>query len=107
MVQVTVGHTVTNTIVYLDQNGNPMVTTPTPDSPPVWTDSGSTATPPIDSLSVSTDGSTATVTAQAAGTDELGVTVVVGGKTFTASVEIDISAAPQVLTSVAIESVVS
>jgi hypothetical protein len=107
MVPVSVGHTVTNIIKYLDQNGNSMVTTPKPDSPPAWTDSGSTATPPIDTLSVSTDGNTATVAATAAGTDNLAVTVLVGGKSFSATVEIDISPAPQVLTSIAIVSTVA
>lgn len=106
-VPVTVGHTVTNVIQYFDQNGNPMIVTPTPDTPNVWTDSGSAESPPIDTSAVSTDGNTQTVTATAAGTDQVGVTVVVGGKTFTASVEIDISPAPQVLTSIGIASTVS
>jgi hypothetical protein len=106
-VAVSVGHTVTNVIQYFDQNGNPMVTTPTPDSPPAWTDTGSAMSPPIDTLSVSTDGNTATVTPSAAGTDNLSVVVVVGGASFNASVEIDISAAAQVLTSIGIASTVA
>ena len=106
-VPVTVGHTVTNVLQYFDANGNPMLITPTPDSPNVWTDSGSAATPPIDTSTVSTDGNTQTVVASAAGTDLVGVTVVVGGKTFTGSVEVDISPAPQVLTSIAILSTVT
>ncbi len=106
-VPVTVGHTVTNVIRYLDQNGNPMQTTPTPDSPNVWTDSGSAASPALDTSTISTDGNTQTVVAQAAGVDQVTVTVTVGGKTFTASVEIDISPTPQVLTSIAIESTVA
>lgn len=106
-VAANVGQTVTNTIVYLDQNGQPMATAPTPDSPPLWTDSGSTASPPLDTLTVSPDGSTATVVALAAGTDNLAVSVTVGGKSFSASVEIDISPAPQVLTSIGINSTVA
>jgi hypothetical protein len=106
-VPVTVGHTVTNVIQYFDQNGNPMLVTPTPDSPNVWVDSGSQASPPIDAVATSTDGNTTTVTPSAAGTDNLSVTVTVGGKTFTASVEIDISAAPQVLTTIGIASTVN
>lgn len=106
-VPVTVGHKVTNVVQYFDANGNPMLVTPTPDTPNVWTDSGSTATPPIDTSTISTDGNTQTVVPSAAGVDQVGVTVVVAGKTFTASVEIDISAAPQVLTSIGIASTVS
>lgn len=106
-VPVTVGHTVTNVLQYFDANGNPMLVTPTPDTPNVWTDSGSAASPPIDTEAVSTDGNTQTVKATAAGTDLVGVTVVVGGKTFAGSVEIDISPAPQVLTSIGIMSTVT
>ena len=46
-------------------------------------------------------------TALAAGTDNLAVTVIVGGKSFSATVEIDISPAPQVLTSIQIASTVN
>lgn len=106
-VTVNVGHTVTNTIVYLDQNGNVMLQTPVPDKAPVWTDSGSAANPPLDSVNVSPDGSTAVVTALSAGTDNLSVALTVGGSAFSASVAIGITPAPQVLTSIAINSVVS
>ena len=40
---VNVGHTDTLGIEYLDQNGNPMLTPVTPDSPPTWTDAPSVA----------------------------------------------------------------
>ena len=104
MTDVTVGHTVVDTIVYLDQNGNPMLTTPTPDSPPTW---ANLAAPTIDTMTVSADGSTDTVNAVGAGVDTVTVTVVVGGKSFTASQQLTISPAPQVLTSIAIDGVVS
>lgn len=105
MTDVTVGHTVTDTIVYLDQSGNPMLVTPTPDSPPVWTNAP--GTPPVDSMTVSADGSTATISALAAGADTIGVTVIVAGVTFKATQNLNIAAAPQVLTSVAINGVVA
>jgi hypothetical protein len=100
MTDVTVGHVVTDTILFLDQNGNPMLVTPAPDAPPVWTNAP--GTPPVDSMSVSADGLTATITALAAGGDTIGVTVLVGGVSFAATQSLNIAAAPQVLTSVAI-----
>lgn len=105
--QVTAGHEVDATIVYLDTNGNPMLTAPTPDSPPSWTNAPSA--PGIDTLTVSPDGSSAvlaTNVTDANSSDTLGLSVTVGGKTFTASLAIAISAAPQVLGSVAINAVV-
>jgi len=104
MFPVTVGHVVNSTIEYLDASGNPMLTAPTPDSPPVWTNAPNPAG--IDTLAVSPDGSSSALTTTAAGGDTLSVSVTVGGKTFTASESITISAAPQVLTSVQISSTV-
>jgi len=101
---VSVGHMVTCTLEYLDQNGNPMLTPVTPDSPPVWTDAPSA--PGVDTNSVSADGLTDVVSALAVGSDTVGVTVIVGGKTFTDSTLITITAAPQVLTSVQIQTAV-
>lgn len=104
MTDVVVGHQIVNTIVYLDQNGQPMLTTPKPDAPPTWSN---LAAPTIDTMSVSADGSTDTVTAVGAGVDSLTVSVVVSGVTYTAVEQISVSAAPQVLTSVAINAVVN
>lgn len=104
--QITAGHSVAASIAYLDQNGNPMLTAPTPDSPPAWTNSPSA--PGIDTLTVAADGNSAVLATNAAdadATDTLGVTVVVAGKSFAASLGISISAAPQVLTSIAIDGV--
>ena len=104
MLPVNVGHSVDSSIIYLDQNGNPMLTPVTPDSPPTWTNAPNPAG--IDTLTVSADGSTSVLAATAVGTDTLTLTVVVGGKTFTASEQITISAAPQVLSGVQISSAV-
>lgn len=103
MLPVTAGHSVALAIAYLDASGNPMLTTPTPDSAPAWTDAPSA--PGIDVLTVAPDGSSALLATNAAdanGSDTVGLTVVVGGKSFAATLSIAISAAPQVLTSVAI-----
>lgn len=94
----TVGTTVNAPIIYLDQFGKPMVTTPTPDSPPTWTQS----VPGASTLAVQPDGS-CNVTGVTAGPDVLNMSVVVGGKTFAApSVSFTIQPATQVLTSVQI-----
>jgi hypothetical protein len=104
MTEVTVGHIVTDTIVYLDKAGNPMLTPQTPDSAPTWT---KTADDSVDTLAASGDGSTATISAVAAGQDTVTLTVIVGGQTFTATQQLNITDAAQVLTSVAIEASVA
>ena len=104
MFPVNVGHTVSSTILYLDQNGNPMLTPPTPDSAPTWTNAPNPAG--IDTLTVSADGLTANLATTAEGSDTLSLSVTVGGKTFTATEGISITAAPQTLTSVQISSTV-
>ena len=101
MTQVTAGHKITYTIAYLDENGRPMITTPTPDGPPSW--SNAPSAPGIDTLTPSADGSSAvlqTNPGDADSTDTVSMTVLVGGRSFSASDSVAISAAPQVLTSV-------
>lgn len=100
MTTMTVGHTDTLTIQYLDQHGNPMLTAVTPDSAPTWANVPSN--PPVDTFTVSQDGSNATLVATAPGQDTVTLTVIVGGKSFIATDSITIQAAPQVLTSVMI-----
>lgn len=103
MTDVTVGHEIVYTIVYLDQNGQPMLSPVTPDSAPTWTN---LAAPTIDTMSVSADGSTDTVTAVGAGVDSVSVSVTVGGAVFQAVDQVSVDAAPQVLTSIALSPVV-
>ena len=105
MEQLTVGHSDTMTIEYLDQNGNPMLSPVTPDAAPTWTNTP--ASPPVDTFTVSPDGSSAVLAATAPGADTVNLSVTVAGKTFAASLGIAISAAPQVLTSVAIASAIN
>jgi hypothetical protein len=102
-ITLSVGHTVSFSILYLDQNGNPMLVAPVPDSPPVWSDS----TPATGTLVVAANGQSAVETALAAGGDTVSLTVLVGGKSFAASVGLTVAAAPQVLSTVAIASIVN
>lgn len=97
-VTVSVGHTVDFALVFLDQNGNPMLVTPTPDTPPTWTDT----TPATGTLTPAASGLTAQESALAVGTDTVSVTLTVGGVSFSASIDLTVQAAPQVLTSVQI-----
>jgi len=101
-VNVNVGHVVNCSLVFLDQNGNPMLTTPTPDAAPVWTDT----TPATGTLTAAAGGLTASEQIIAAGTDTINVSLSVGGTAFTASLPVVASAAPQVLTTVQIAATV-
>lgn len=98
MTKITVGHTLALSISYLDQNGNPMLTTPAPDAAPTW----SNTTPATETLTASADGLTASAVALAAGTDSIALSLAVGGVTFQAALAVEVDAVPQVLTSVAI-----
>jgi hypothetical protein len=102
-VTVNVGHTVSMSIEYLDANGNPMLVTPVPDSAPTWTDT----TPATGTLTVAAGGLTATELAVEAGSDLVNLSLTVGGVSFAASLGITVTAAPQVLTSIAIEATVN
>jgi len=91
-----VGHTINMALVYLDQNGNPMLVTPVPDTPPTWTQT----TPATGTLVAGTD--TASELLIAPGTDTVSVSVTVGGTSFSGSVDITATAVPQILTSISI-----
>ena len=110
MISATVGHKVVNTIGYVDTAGNPMLVAPTPDAPPTWVSADAAATPPVsplpDTLTISPDGTECDQACVAVGTDTLALSVTVGGVVFTASQSLTISAAPQVLGGVVINSVV-
>lgn len=93
-----VGQTLPLSISFLDQNGHPMATTPTPDAPPVWGDSN----PAIDTLTAAADGLTASDLGVAPGADTVTVKLAVAGVTFAASLPVTVAAAPQVLTSIEI-----
>ena len=103
MTDVTLGHKINFSIVYLDQNGNPMLTTPTVDKPPAW----SNTTPTTETLTVSPDGLTATANTLAVGTDVVNLSVQVGGAPFSATIGVNVTAIPQVLTSIQINAVVN
>ena len=104
-VSLTVGHTASFTIEYDDQDGNPMLTTPTPDSPPTWTDAPNP--PGSVTFTIAPDGNSASDAAVAAGTDVVSVSLTVGGVSFSAVSNVTVAAAPQVLTSIQIIPTVS
>lgn len=95
-ITVNIGHAVNMSIVFLDQNGNPMLTAPTPDAAPTWTDS----TPATGTLVPAADGLSAVETAVAAGADVVTLSLTIGGTAFTATLPITVAAVAQVLTSV-------
>jgi hypothetical protein len=97
-VALSVGHKVTCTLTFMDQFGNPMLVTPVPDALPAWTD----ITPATGTLTAAPDGLSATEVAIAAGTDTISVALAVGGVAFKASVDLAVTAAPQVLTTIGI-----
>jgi len=99
MTQVTVGHQLALSILFLDQRGNPMLTAPTPDAAPSWSNS----TPATETLAAAADGLSAVATTVAPGTDTVSLSVVVGGVTFSATLGVEVDAEPQVLTSVGIQ----
>lgn len=103
MTTITVGHSLALTISYLDANGNPMLTTPVPDAPPAWTQT----TPATETLTVAADGNSASTVALVAGTDVVSLSLAVGGTAFSATLAVEVDAAPQVLTSIAITAVAS
>ena len=102
---VTVGHTITMTIGYFDAAGNPPPAgqAPVPDSPPQWSNSA----PSVETLAASADGLTCVATVIAAGADTITVTAVVGGKTYTAVLDVSAAAAPFALDHIAINAVVN
>jgi len=102
-VTLTVGHSVDFALVFLDQNGNPMLTTPSPDAAPAWSD----IAPATGTLVPAASGLTASELAIAAGSDTVSVSLMVAGVSFSASIDVTVEAAPQVLTSVQITGTVS
>jgi hypothetical protein len=99
------GHTDDIAVVFLDQNSNPMLTTPTLDAPATWTQAPSGSG--VDTLTVAPDTLSAALAALTPGTDTVSVALAVGGKPFAASLGVTISPAPQVLTSIALQGTVS
>ena len=104
-VTVVVGHMSLALTQSWIKTARPMLVQPPLDSPAVWTD-----TPRRQALTPTPCRRTAprtSVTAVAAGADTVGLSVTIGGNTFTDSLLITIAAAPQVASGVVINSVVS
>lgn len=102
-VTASIGHTISFTYVILDQHGNPMLTQPTFDATPVWSDT----TPATETVTADASGVTATGTPLAAGTDTVNVTAQIGGVDFPASIDVSITPEVQVPTSARIDAVVN
>lgn len=103
MLTESLGHSIAFTVTVLDANGNPMLTPVAFDSPPAWTQS----TPATESLVVAPDGASAQASSLAVGTDSISVSAVVGGKTFAASIAVEVDPVPQVASAIRIDGVVS
>ena len=95
---LTMGHKLGLSIQVLDQNGNPMLTPVTYDAPPAWTNT----TPATETIAASADGQTALGTPVAPGTDTVSVSFSIGGKSFSATLAVEVDAAAQVPTSAVI-----
>jgi hypothetical protein len=95
-VTLSVGHTLTMALAFLDQSGNPMLVDPVPDAAPVWADT----TAATETIVPSGSGLTCVGTPIAVGTDTVTVTLAVGGVSFVANLDVTVSAAAQVLTTI-------
>lgn len=93
-----VGQSAAATIRYLDQDGKPMEIAQTPDAMPQW---GQT-TPATTRVTPLPGSLTADIVALAAGTDTIRLILSVGGDQFTATLDIEVEAPAQVLTSIGI-----
>jgi len=98
---INVGQTLPLSIAYLDQGGQPMASTPFADAPPAWSHTDAT----VSDLTAAADGNTASVVGLASGADTITLSVLVGGKSFNATLSLTVAAVmppPQVLTSIEI-----
>jgi hypothetical protein len=93
-----VGQTSTLSIHYWDATGAE-ITAPVLDSPASW----SQTTPATDTLTASADGNSATVVGLAAGSDTVQVQVMVGGKQFSATIDVTVAASAPALDHITIE----
>lgn len=101
--QVSIGHTIAMSIAFLDQHGNPMITDPKTDAAPAWTN----IAPTVETVVAALDGMSAVATPVAVGSDTITLNLVVGGTKFQATLDVNVIAEVQVLTSIAIVPVVS
>ena len=104
---ISVGHTDTIMINYLDKNGNPMLVNPTLDSPPVWAITSTPQSPTPDAITYDPSNTVAVMQALDPGSVNVSVTVKIGGKAFSAQDTITIDPAPQVVTSISLNHYIS
>lgn len=106
MLNVTVGHKANFSFHFVDVEGNPMLVQPSPDAtpPPVFAHSSTDAA--VDDFNAPAGGLSAQLVAKGPGADSVTFTVSVGGQVFSATTQVNISAAPQVLGGVVIDATV-
>ncbi len=102
-VKLSLGHTVTGKITFLDQHGNPMLTPVTPDAVPVW----SNVDTAVETVTASADGMSMSAVPAKVGVDTVTVVVTVGGVEFSATLDVEVTPEEQVLTKVAIAAAVA
>ncbi len=103
MTTLSMGHELGMTIQVLDANGNPMLVPVTFDAVPVWANT----TPATETVAAAVDGKSATGTPVAPGLDTVSVSFTIAGKPFSASLSVEVDAAPQVATSAVIVATVN
>ena len=104
MIETTVGHQVLITINYLDTKGNPMLTRPTPDATPEWTNNPNPAG--ADTMTVAGDGGSSLVMTLAPGADTVSAALAVSGTAYNGSLDLVMDAVPQELGSIELTGVV-
>lgn len=90
-------------ISFLDQHGNPMLTDPKADAVPVWANSN----PVVETVAAALDGMSAVATPLTVGSDTVSLNLTVGGVKFATTLDVNVIAEVQTLSSVAIVPVVS
>ncbi len=96
---INVGQTLPLSIRYLDTTGQPMTTPPAPDAAPSWTNTDAA----VATLTPAADGLTADALGVAAGSDVVDLTLMVGGVSFSASLDLTVDAVVPVQTLGSIE----
>ncbi len=89
---LTMGHKLGLQLQVLDQNGNPMLSAVAFDAVPAW----SNTTPTTETLVAAADGQSAVGTPVAPGTDTVSVSFTIAGVPFSATLAVEVDAAPQV-----------
>ena len=85
MLTARVGQHVNFSLAFLDAQGQPMQTTPTPDAPPTWNNLK------LDRLIAAPDGLTCQADTVGPGTDTITVQVTVAGRSYTGTLQAQVN----------------